>query len=215
MFLSQVQLNDRSRAAQRDITSPYQMHASLCRVFANPDQTPPRFLWRIDHEPHHAPTLLLQSEVEPNWSALLQHPAFGDYCTALPQTKRLPLEQLKAGQILGFRLRANPTISKKVSKGERGKRQGLILPEEQLQWLERQGQRGGFKVLEAVIVKSQRLVTQKHFGGAPITLQAVLFEGYLRIESLEAFQQTLCQGIGHGKGLGLGLLSVASATKVG
>lgn len=212
MFLSQLRLNVRSAAVRRDVASSYQMHASLCRALAAPDQKPPRFLWRLETtQMGESPKVLLQSEQAPNWQGFVQQEAFADYFVELPQAKVVPIHQLETGQVLRFRLRANPTVSKKVGDGSnpRGKRRGITAVEEQLAWLQRQGQQGGFAVLGAMVVQSQRVRMQKHQEGAPIVLQAVLYEGHLRIAHLEDFLQTLQRGLGHAKALGFGLLSIA------
>lgn len=44
-----------------------------------------------------------------------------------------------------------------------------------------------------------------------IRIFSILYDGFLRVTEPEAFRITLQAGIGHGKALGLGLLSVAPA----
>jgi CRISPR system Cascade subunit CasE len=46
---------------------------------------------------------------------------------------------------------------------------------------------------------------------AVIVLLAVRFDGYLRVRDPELFREAVVNGIGHGKALGLGLLSIAPA----
>ena len=65
MYLSQLMLNTSNRQARKDLSSHYEIHASLCRGFAKEDETPPRFLWRLE-EPKigRSNILLVQSEIK-------------------------------------------------------------------------------------------------------------------------------------------------------
>jgi CRISPR system Cascade subunit CasE len=214
MYLSRLLLDPRSKQARTDLANPYKMHATLCRAFAEPDQTPPRFLWRA--EEGKTPTVLVQSLETPNWEKLLQR--FPGYFAQAPQYKPVPLEHLQPGQVLRFRLRANPTVTRRDPHNPtKRKRYGLRSVEEQLEWLRRQGTSGGFEVLGAMVVQSEKVRFYKHSKNAdesgpsealPIVLQSVLYEGHLKIADLEAFQQTLAAGLGHAKALGFGLLSI-------
>jgi len=182
------------------------MHATLCHAFAEPEQTPPRFLWRA--EEGKTPTVLVQSIETPNWEKLTQR--FPGYFSQRPESKPIPLEHLQSGQVLRFRLRANPTVTRKDPQNpQKSKRHGLKEVEEQLEWLSRQGRKGGFAVLGAMVAQSERVKMFKHTGGSPIVLQSVLYDGHLRITDLEAFKNTLTGGLGHAKALGFGLLSIA------
>jgi CRISPR system Cascade subunit CasE len=202
MYLSQLHLNPHSSAARRDLSSPYQLHASLCRAFAAPDEKAPPFLWRLEDTKNQPPTVLVQSASEPNWHRL-ETEGFKNYFDEPPQSKVFSTEQIQPGQLLRFRLKANPTVTKA------GKRHGLKTVEEQLEWLNRQGERGGFTVVGAMVDQSSRLKTKKHGDGPVITVQTALYQGHLKISNLDVFKQTLEKGLGHAKALGLGLLSIA------
>lgn len=108
MYLSRLLLDPRHKQARTDLANPYQMHATLCHAFAEPEQTPPRFLWRA--EEGKTPTVLVQSIETPNWEKLTQR--FPGYFSQRPESKPIPLEHLQSGQVLRFRLRANPTVTK-------------------------------------------------------------------------------------------------------
>jgi CRISPR system Cascade subunit CasE len=206
MYLSRLQLDPRCKQARTDLANPYELHATLCHAFAEPDQAPPRFLWRA--EEGKIPTVLVQSAQKPNWEKLARR--FPGYFTQAPEYKPIPLEHLQTGQVLRFRLRANPTVTRKDPQNpEKRKRHGIKKVEEQLEWLHRQGVKGGFSVLGAMVAQSKRVRMYKHDGSGPIVLQSVLYEGHLKITDLERFRQTLAGGLGHAKALGFGLLSIA------
>ncbi len=207
MYLSRLTLDTRSGQARRDLANRYDLHATLCWAFEDHAQAHP--LWRMElTRPGEPPCLLVQSLAVPDWGRLAGRHA--GYFLA-HQSKALDLSDgLRAGQRLRFRLEANPTVTRD------GKRHGLQREEEQLAWLDRQGQpnqqgdRGGFAVESAVVTRQDRLVLQKHDRRQRITLYAALFDGYLVVRDPQTFEQTLRAGIGHGKSLGLGLLSIGS-----
>jgi CRISPR system Cascade subunit CasE len=208
VYLSRLQLDPRSKQARTDLASPYELHATLCHAFAGPNQTPPRFLWRA--EVGKIPIVLVQSAEMPDWEKLARR--FPGYFAQPPASKPIPLEHLQPAQVLRVRLRANPTVTKKDPHNpasKKRKRHGLKTVEEQLEWLARQGARGGFSVLGAMVVQSERVRMYKHDGSGPIVLQSVLYEGHLKITDLEVFKRTLATGLGHAKALGFGLLSIA------
>lgn len=102
-----------------------------------------------------------------------------------------------------FRLLANPTVTRE------GKRYGLTREHEQLAWIARQGERHGFSVLGCVRGADERLQVRQGRSGNRITLHTALFEGLLQTEAPEPLRRGMLNGFGHGKAMGLGLLSLA------
>ncbi len=234
MFLHKLSLNLRNRDARRDMADPYAMHSTLCRAFVPEDRPMPpgAVLWRLETPDRQTakPVLLVQSGAAllPDWSGL---PAgwLADYpAPPLNLAERLELGSLRPGTVFRFRLRANPSkcVTEKVSGGKvKTKRIGLLRRPEQEQWLQRVGrERGGFSVPESApffcdaessgldirIFEETMLTGRKHGGSAAdIRIFSALFEGFLTVESPDMFRIALAGGIGHGKAMGLGLLSVA------
>jgi CRISPR system Cascade subunit CasE len=162
-----------------------------------------RVLFRVETDRETGTiTLLVQSVQEPNWSML---EAARDFFLQPPECKQFT-PNFRAGQQLTFRLRANPTVKRQ------GKRFGLMKEDEQYVWLRRKGEAGGF-VPHAITVIPERTMedkkTDKTGQAHDLTLVTVRFEGTLQITDPTFFTRTLEQGIGSGKGFGLGLLSVA------
>lgn len=200
MYLSKLVLNLRHGWARRDLGNPYEMHSTLLRLFDDPKAARP--LWRL--ESMRPPTILVQSKEVPDFSHLLSANGYEGYFSATPQSKPYLLwERLAAGQVLRFRLDANPTVTK------RGKRHGLRRIDEQLQWLHRRARWHGFEVLSATVSRIERRTFHKRGQGMPIVLLAVRFDGYLQVQQPDRLRAAIAQGIGHGKALGCGLLSVA------
>lgn len=223
MFLHRLHLNLRSREARRDLADPYQMHSTLCRAFSAPEQPCPTnaFLWRLEPETDATghPRILVQSRELPRWNRIEAPGWFAmDPDPAVDLATRLDLGKLQAGRRFRFRLRANPS----VTRG--GKRLGLMRLEAQEAWILRKGreQHGfelptfeGFSLEDAVLphvnvrVSQEQMLRGRPRSGQEIKVFSVLYEGVLTVSEPDHFRQTLQNGIGHGKALGLGLLSVA------
>jgi len=208
MYLSRLILNPRNRRVQREVADPYQMHRSLMRAF--PDGLEPgeeRVLFRLEERPWpDGLVLLVQSHHRPDWSWLAEPGARG-YLLPVdvpnPAVKSFD-PRLAPGQVLAFRLRANPTVKRK------GKRLGLYREEEQQQWLLRKAEQAGFRVL-SVRIGGQRVVTGViHRGNTHrLRLLSVQFDGLLEVIDPDRLREAVRWGIGSGKAFGCGLLSLA------
>lgn len=222
MHLHRIHLNPRCKEARRDLADPYQMHATLCRAFFPSDTPclPGALLWRLEPEtdPEGRPRVLIQSREIPDWSRI---PVPGWLAKEEPG-KKLAFDTINAGQVFQFRLRANPC------KTAQGKRQGLVHPDAQRNWLARKGEQHGFVLPEPITpdyfdfmhgpegsayldvrVSHEQMLKGHQHGGNVIRIYSVLFEGRLTVTDPERFRTALETGIGHGKVMGLGLLSVA------
>ena len=217
MYLSRLILNPRNRRVQREVANPYEMHRSLMRAF--PDdlkEGDERVLFRLESGRNGAPTLLVQSWTLPDWSHLAAA-EFREYLRPVgelnPAVKSFDLD-LAPGQVLAFRLRANPTVKRRFNEKDH-KRVGVYDEQEQLAWLKRKGEMGGFHILSA------RTGGQEDVGGKikrdeethRLKLAAVQFDGLLQVTDPDRLRQTVRRGVGSAKGLGFGLLSLARPTQ--
>lgn len=214
MYLSRLILNPHNRGVQRELANPYELHRTLMTAF--PEELPnhERVLFRVETDrTTGVPAVLVQSHLEADWGKLaarqdylLPEAAWPPNVFANPAQKPFQLA-LQMGQRLAFRLRANPTVTRQ------GKRHALYREEAQRAWLERQGRRGGFRVLRVNVVRegdtsawiardTQRL-RATHF--------AVCFDGLLQVTDPAILWQTVQAGIGPAKGFGFGLLSLGPA----
>lgn len=210
MYLSRLTLNVRNRQVQKELANCYEFHRTLMSAF--PAALPPgeRVLYRLETDARSALAMVLvQSASLPDWSAL---PA--GYSLKAPECKPFaPL--LQAGQVLRFRLLANPTRKTKrpPKEGQEPEpwRVGLLKDEEQQAWLQRKAADHGF-ALNSVQMAAHPDVTGFTYQGETrrrITFQAVLFDGVLTIRDAQALASAVQNGIGSGKGFGFGLLSLA------
>lgn len=204
MFLSKLTLNPQHPQARRDLADAYEMHRTLARAFVADSSSPPRrFLWRLERSGYAAPssTLLVQSEQPANWSIL--EGAQG-YAVQVLGNKPVDLDRLiEVGVHYRFRLLANPTVTRA------GKRYGLTKEDEQLAWLARQGEKHGFAVRACMRSCNERIRVRQGKTGHGITLHSVLYEGLLETTDATGFRHAVSDGLGHGKALGLGLVSLA------
>lgn len=211
MYLSRLILNPRSRQVQRELARPYEMHRTILRAYPeNLAGQGERVLFRVDAHPRTGDLqLLVQSHLRPDWSWLAETSGYLDPHADKenPALKEFDL-QLRAGQLLAFRLRANPTqkLSRSLTRElEKGKRVGLYKPEEQLAWLERKGKVHGFRVVSATARQQERLDDSIR----QLKLLSVLFEGVLQVTDGTHLQEAVASGIGSAKAFGFGLLSLA------
>jgi CRISPR system Cascade subunit CasE len=224
MFLHRIHLDPRCREARRDLADPYQLHSTLCRAFSKPDTKCPEseFLWRLEPETDTSgcPRILVQSRTIPEWTGIGVKGWLAMADPAVDLKDRLKLASLKAGQRFRFRLRANPCVTRN------GKRLGLLRLEEQEAWIARKGEQHGFslpllasfdlsettqKRIDVRISQEQMLRGNQHSGN-PVRIYSVLYDGMLAVTDRDKFKAALQSGIGHGKVMGLGLVSVVPTT---
>jgi CRISPR system Cascade subunit CasE len=221
MFLSRINLDLRCKEARRDLSNPYQLHSTLCRAFSPPDTKCPegKFLWRLEPgaKPTGFPSILVQSIELPDWAGISTKNWLANADLAIDLRERLKLDSLKAGQRFRFRLRANPCVTRI------GKRQGLLNSEDQEKWLERKGMQHGFSLPRLtsfdfsaqseerldVRISEEQILRDKQHSDNSISIFSVLYDGILIVNETDKFKKALQTGIGHGKVVGLGLLSIA------
>lgn len=222
MYLSQLFLNPRSRQVQHELADPYEMHRTICRAFPQADfrdNHPSGILFRLDLHPRTGiPTLLVQSQQPPRWSFLfdekknyLLEDSFLPLGVKNPDWKAFDLP-LRQGQVLAFRLRANPTVKKDRQGKKQGRRVGIFREEDQLVWLKRKLEIAGAALISADISPAQ-MVRAKLFiekdSEKRLRLASVQFNGLLKVIDPDRLRESVQSGIGSGKGLGFGLLSLA------
>lgn len=217
LYLSRLLLNPRSRQAQREVRDPYNLHRTLMHAFpAKRDQS--GVLHRLDTDPRSGLRfLLVQSQVEPDWSYLVEKeylaPPDPFVPANNPAVKPFNLA-LCAGQILRFRLVANPTSKKD------GKRRPLLEEKERCHWLqtigegceEKKRKSHGFKVLEMDLRQPYTQPGHIHRDDQTshkLTLNIVQFDGYLQVTDPNELLTAVQTGIGPAKAFGCGLLSLA------
>jgi CRISPR system Cascade subunit CasE len=206
MYLSQLILN-RSRRATLWSARPKPVHQRLCMACGDD----PRLLFRIEATPQGV-AILAQTHHPPDWGA-----AFDAFPVLAVEPRVKPVDwPLREGQLLSFRLRANPT--KRLCHGRDGKgrprdnvRVPLYAEEEQRAWLERKGEAAGFCPLRVMVRRDAPVIeTVRRANGTThrITLASAQFDGLLRVTDPTRLCAALEAGIGSAKAFGFGLVSL-------
>lgn len=205
MYLSLLKLNPSSRKVRVEAYRPYELHRSIMHAF--PDKNnggPGRVLFRLDIDQKTGNmSVLVQSEKKPDWTSLDNSGNF----LLQPSQSKIFEPSISAGQVLYFRLRANPTVKRN------DKRLGILTEEEQIKWLQRKGEDSGFVVVSLSVVPegiAHDKTTDSSANQHDLSLLSVRFEGVLKVTDAQIFRKTVEKGIGSAKGFGFGLLSVAS-----
>lgn len=227
MYLSRLILNPRSRQVRNELADPYEMHRTVSRAFPNgefgkerSEKNATNILFRVDLHPRtRIPTLLVQSRQKPEWNFLAEKKDYllGENELPLdvenPAVKEMNL-QLHEGQVLAFRLRANPTVKKDREGRKQGRRVGLVREEDQRKWLVRKLESAGAALVSVSIVNEQftrgKLFVEKE-RASRLNFLSVQFDGVLQVKDKDKLTNGIFTGFGSAKGLGFGLLSLARA----
>ena len=179
-------------------------------------------MWRLEPErsTNGIPTIILQSRLKADWTRIgVQDWLAKKPDPAIDLAARLRLDSIRVGSGFRYRLRANPCVTRQ------GKRFGLMQTLQQEAWIERKGMElhgfslprlASFDLSESTQTRPDIGISEEQMlygkrrkdGGAVISLFSVLFDGFLSVTDPEKFKNALRFGIGHGKALGLGLLSI-------
>lgn len=223
MFISRLFLNPCNKQVRAELARPYQMHRTLAHAF--PDETYSKardnddaagVLFRVDEIPREQKiVVLVQSQIAPNWDELGgKQDARGHAYLLQPAECKTFEPKFAAGQTLAFRLRANPT--KRLGRGnvqQPNKRVGLRDESEQIAWLTRKADAGGFRIVRVIVSRDEYIKNEnaiRHNDQShDLKLLAAQFDGVLQIVNADQFLQTVARGVGSGKGFGFGLLSLA------
>mgnify|MGYP003110417331 CR=1 FL=1 len=207
---------------------PYGTHQLLWRLF--PDYSGPRpFLFRQEIEDgadgegrcKGLPLFYLLSE---------QTPVAVPGLLAVESKPFAP--RLDAAETLAFRLRANPTVARRVDGHKHSVRSDVLMhakaafaPDQRAgqeckdamdaaarQWLAGQGEKNGFVLRGEPEVSGYR---QHSLGrrrqGKPIQFSGVDYSGTLEVTDARAFMASLAQGLGRSKAFGFGMMMIRRA----
>ena len=210
MKLSKLTLNTGCEQARKDLGSPHNMHRTIMRAFPSPLPDEERVLFRAENTGDPGPpVVLVQSFTRPEWVNVEK--MYEDYFACSPEVKSLDGLHINSGDMLRFRLRANPC--KRVFYKNTGKRQRISLfsEEDRRDWLVRKAKNCGFSVIEERLLLRdapyRTVFISKDEKTHKATFNMVDYDGLLSVVDPEKFLKCVCRGIGPAKGLGCGLLS--------
>lgn len=212
MYLSKLILNQAKIQVRRDLANPYEMHRTIMGAFPTPLPHDERVLFRIEPgERSDMPVVLVQSVYRPDWESVQQK---NENCfTCPPQVRVLDGLNIKEGNWLRFRLRADPSKRVYYTHHEKSQRISLFSESDQREWLLRKGQECGFTIQQEYLLISAAPYRTLFILWDEKTHKAIInmvdYEGMLQVVDVEKVLTSLRQGIGPAKGLGCGLLSLA------
>lgn len=216
MYLSRVKIDTNNRQKIKDLTHLGAYHHWVEESFPNEKGVDPRprHLWRIDTLRGNK-YLLVLSENQPDQTLLA---TYGVENSVQVKSYDHFLSSLVNGDVMRFKLTANPTYSVLQPGEARGKVYAHVTVEQQRQWLIKKATKLGFSFLETaqdgdntgasfdIVGRSRELLHRKE--GRSVRLSQVTFEGVLKITDLDLFKKALTQGIGREKAFGMGLMTV-------
>ena len=189
-----------------------------------------RLVWSLMADgPDRRRDFLWREEKPGSFLILAPRPASGE--AGLFEVSHKPWEpELRAGDQLGFLLRANPTIARSTAPGQRGKRSDVVMdaiyamPAAEraaarataivtagADWLARQGERHGFRLDRTGLAVDGYDTIQVPRAGGAATLGRLEFAGLLSLTSPEAFLRAVTQGFGRARAFGCGLMLLRRA----
>lgn len=217
MYLSKLTLNPRSNQVLHDLSDPYQMHKTVLSGFPERMPVEERVLFRVElQRERQMMMVLVQSHTLPDW----EHLSEKTYVLKPAELTEVCYEP-HSGETFRFRLAANPTKRLPVAPENRlradgkenlGKRIGLFDEDQQIDWLKRKGQINGFEVLSVTTAKMLQpdgWKVDKDGKKHCLRQLGVCFDGRLLVTDAALFARAWLDGIGSGKGMGFGLLSLA------
>ena len=190
MYITQIKLNLRNHQIFKKLRSLDDYHAYIESAFPAEQLlgVRKRHLWRLDGQ-----TILLTSEDEPDKDAL------GKYGYIITKDYSKFVENISSTRPYQFKLVANP-----LQSNIKDRRIPCHGNQERLEWLTKQGEKYGFKVIQAQVANYKENKIRKH----GFTVKSVTFEGILQVTDIEKFKQALTEGIGHEKAYGCGLMTI-------
>ena len=207
MYLSRLMLNPRARRVRAEIANPYEMHRTLSRAFSGG-------AFSVDRRRG----IRRRGSLPPGSAPAQRHPdcagAVADGTGLVPPAscggglpvgrRRLaggrpnpavkPVDlRLAPGQVLAFRLRANPTVKKSREDHNQGRREGLLREEDQLDWLKRKVEAAGGVLLSANLTLGR--IRPRHAAPRPAKTRAEFPGGAVRRGAAGAQQSRLVDAV--------------------
>lgn len=201
MYLSRLVIDPLNRKAHYCLADQYAFHQVLHQAF---DGDPPAVLYRIEPERHDQMVhVLVQSLIAPSWT----RPAFAARLPVRLADGPKPVSlNLAKGQVLRFRLRANPT---QAMRTQNLSRTGIIREHQQKAWLQRKLAQSGFVLGGHQIVGEGMIQIVKRSEERKMTFASMFCDGIVTVSDADLAIAGVQSGIGRGKAFGFGLLSLA------
>lgn len=204
MYLTRLELDTSKQKTIMALASPALFHGAVERAFADKGGK----LWRLDKLAGKT-YLLIVSNSCPDLHSIAEQFGARDSWESLDYAPFL--NKIQNGDRRGFRLKANPVITKSIGMGRRGKVLAHVTVAQQKQWLLDRAEKYGFRLepAEFSVVQSDWVSFRKGTeGGKKVTFRSAVFEGTLTVSDADLFRQLLQNGLGREKAYGCGMMTV-------
>lgn len=204
MYLSRVEIDDNNRQKTKDLTHLGAYHNWVESSFPNElaQNRRLRHLWRIDRL-RGKRYLLMVSQEKPDLTKMQR---YGVVNTAMTKDYQPFMEQIQNGDVMRFRLVANPTYRTD------GKVYPHITVEQQKNWLLARTEKAGFEIPSDQLGNYNFEIVNRDWPALyhkrRVRLSRVAFEGKLRVIDAAKLRLALANGIGREKAYGMGMLTV-------
>jgi CRISPR system Cascade subunit CasE len=210
MYLSRLKIDLGDGAGMAVAADAYSAHQFIYAAFV--DAIAARPLYRRESGMDGV-AFIVQSKTAPDWARAMGQRRVKAQWSA----KEYARPSLAKDARFRFRLLANVVKTMKSDKapkpGNEPKRARVPIMKDDalLEWLDAEGAKHGFAIDSASIRGRDTIETRRH--GIPeaksIILASTLFEGAISVVDPDQLWTAVELGLGHGKGFGLGLLSIA------
>jgi CRISPR system Cascade subunit CasE len=233
-YLSRIWLNPLRSGTQKLLRDPQAMHAAVLGGLST-QPVDERVLWRLKTVNPHRGELLVLTRTRPSWEHVVEQAGWpsAEEPQALVRDYQPLLDRLTRGQEYAFRVRANPvgstrnpaapSAAQKEYLASHERPRGVRVPHRtaahQLTWFTDRIQSWGFTLLttqagdpQLQLAGRERVTfTKTGAGGARtrVVLQAVTYEGRIRVSDPDAARSSLLDGVGRARAYGFGLLTLA------
>ncbi len=207
MYLSRLLLNPKSRLVRELQADVYQQHVTLWRAWR--DRNPGRVLFCIEADGSILRAIVQNTGDLPDWDFWNMEPFRGCLLATSetnPAIKEIPGLNLQRGDVVTFKVRANPTY-----RDDQGKRRTILDDEAQRVWLQQVAYHTGLNLIYFNTINEGIVVGTHPNQAQPIQVGVCTYQGVARVSDPEAVWRKCQQGIGPAKAFGCGLLSLARA----
>lgn len=206
VWLSKLVIDMTRYSGQLLASNGYNLHDAVYQ--AHPPVTvetravPGRILFRVDDRPNMPFSVLVQSANRPNWNRLMDNRS-----VLSVETKRIDYSDLSPNSRFSFRLVLNPYGILSI---EDGKKKWSSMPYSEIpHWIKFQFLNCA-KILDMDVGPPKTHVFSKD--DKNIKLTSYTIDGILDLVDPNGLAYLMTRGIGHGKGFGFGLLTIAKFT---
>jgi CRISPR system Cascade subunit CasE len=186
-------------SARADASDPYQMHRTLTRLFWNEHHSNEeraqllrgaRLLFRLETD-RPSPWVFIQARIPFQWESIAC-----DYWKRAPICATIAHPPAIGAELL-FRLCARPTAGHK--------QKDIRDDEERYRWIHEKAISSGFEITH---VSFDDVFWRDSKGCRSRLLRGAMFEGRLRVTDPDRLFRAMANGIGRGKAVGFGLLTL-------